>query len=72
VSGALVREDEGVQRPVYYVSHFMNGSQTRYQRLEKLLLAFFIILRKFKHYFPTFPITVLTEHSLRSVVENPE
>jgi len=25
VSGALVREDEGVQKPMYYVSHSMNG-----------------------------------------------
>jgi len=50
----------------------MNGPQTRYQRLEKLVLAFFIILRKFKHYLQTFPIIVLTEHPLRSIVENPE
>jgi len=50
----------------------MNGSHTRYQRLEKLVLALFIILRKLKHYFQTFPIMVLTEHPLRSIVENPE
>jgi len=72
VSGALVREDEGVQKPVYYVSHSMNGPQTRYQKLEKLVLALFIISRKLKHYFQTFPITVLTEHPLRSVVKNSE
>jgi len=51
VSGALVREDEDVQKPVCYVSHSMNGPQTRYQRLEKVVLAPFIISRKFKHYF---------------------
>jgi len=50
----------------------MNGPQTRYQRLEKLVLALFVISRKLKHYFQTFSITVLTEHLLRSVVENPE
>ena len=72
VSGALIREDEGVQKPVYYSSHSMNGPQIRYQRLEKLELTLFIISRKLKHYFQTFPITVLTEHSLRSVIENPE
>ena len=59
--------------PVYYVSHTMNGSQTRYQRLEKLVLALLIISRKLKHYFQTFPITVLTEHPpLRSIVKNLE
>jgi len=51
VSGALIREDEGVQKSVYYISHSMNGPQTRYQRLEKLVLAHFIISRKLKYYF---------------------
>jgi len=39
VSRALLREDEGVQMPVCYISHSMNGLQTRYQRLEKLELS---------------------------------
>jgi len=30
VSGALVQEEEGIQKPVYYVSHSMNGLQIRY------------------------------------------
>jgi len=29
MSGALVQEDEGIQKPVYYVSHSMNDPQTR-------------------------------------------
>ena len=50
----------------------MNDPQTRYQRLEKLVLALFIISRKHKHYFQTFSITVFTEHLLRSIVKNLE
>ena len=51
----------------------MNSPQTRYQKLEKPVLALLIIIsRKLKHYFQTFPITVLTEQPLRSVVENLE
>ena len=69
-SGALIREEEGIQKPVYYVNHAMNGPQTKYQKLEKLVLALFIISRKLMHYFQTFPITVLTEHPLRTIVEN--
>ena len=72
MSGVLVQEDKEVQKPVYYVSHSMNGPQTRYQRLEKLVFALFIILRELKNYFQTFPITILTEHPLRTVVENLE
>jgi len=36
------------------------------------VLALFIISRKLKHYFQTFPIIVLTEHPLRSAMENPK
>jgi len=68
----LVREEEGIQKPVYYISHAMNGPQTRYQRLEKLVLALFIISRKLKYYFQIFPITVLAGHPLRTIMENPE
>ena len=57
---------------IYYISHSMNGPQTRYQRLEKLVLALFIISMKLKHYFQTFPIMVLTEHPLRNIIENSE
>ena len=72
VSGALICDNEGVQKTVYYIIHSMNGPQTRYQRLEKLILALFFISRKLKHYFQPFLIMVLTEHTLRSVKENPE
>ena len=71
VSKALVQEDEGIQKLMYYVSHSMNGPKTRYQRLEKLVLALFIISRKLKHYLQTFPITILTEHLLISIAKNP-
>ena len=72
VSRAMVREKDGVQKPVYYVSHALNGPQTSYQRLEKVVLALFIISRKLKHYFQIFPITILTEYPLRSIMKNPE
>ena len=56
----------------FYVSHSMNESQTRYQRLKKFVVALFIISKKLKHYFQIFPITILTEYPLRSVIENPK
>ena len=71
VSGALVHEDKA-SKSWCYVSHAMNEPQTRYQRLEKLVLALFIISRKLKYYFQTVPIIVLTEHLWRSIVKNSE
>ena len=36
------------------------------------MFALFITTRKLKHYFQPFPIVVLTEYPLRTIVENPE
>ena len=36
------------------------------------MLALFIISRKLKYYFQTFLIMILTEHPLRSIMENPK
>ena len=43
MSVALVQEEEGVQKPVYYVSKSLLDAETRYQRMEKVVLAFFVI-----------------------------
>ncbi|KAL0456229.1 UNVERIFIED_CONTAM: hypothetical protein Slati_0962100 [Sesamum latifolium] len=40
VSSVLIREDEGKQMPIYYVSTVLNGSESRYTSIEKMALAF--------------------------------
>ena len=72
VSTFLVQEDEGIQKSVYYVSNALIDAQTRYTRIEKLVIALFITTRKLKHYFQSFPIVVLTEYPLRIIMENLE
>ena len=42
----------------------------RYMRIEKLVFALFINTRKLTHYFQFFPIIVLTENPLRTIMEN--
>ena len=71
-SAALVRKDGGIQKPVYYVSKALIDAQTRYTRIEKLVFALFVAMGKLKNYFQSFPIIVLTEYPLRTIVENPE
>jgi len=60
VTRALVREDRGVQKHVYYVSKSLFDAESIYQRMEKMVLALFIISRKLKYYFQFFQIIVLT------------
>ena len=48
VSTFLVWEDEGIQKPVYYVNKSLIYAQTRYTRIEKLIFALFVTTRKLK------------------------
>jgi len=45
VSEALIWEG-GVQKPVYYVNKSLLDAETRYQRMEMMVLALFVISRK--------------------------
>ena len=42
VSAALVREEDGSQKPVYFTSRALRGAEERYPRMEKLAVALVI------------------------------
>ncbi|KAL5561391.1 hypothetical protein UlMin_031138 [Ulmus minor] len=46
VSSALIREEEGVQWPIYYTSKSLLDAETRYPEVEKLALALMIAARQ--------------------------
>ena len=60
VSLVLIRVDNGVQRPVYYVSMSLHEAEVRYLSLEKAILAVTHATRKLPHYFQAHTIVVLT------------
>ena len=70
LSAALVWKDGGIKKPVYNVSKALIVTQTRYTKIEKLVFALFITMRKLKHYLQSFSIVVLKEYLLRTIVEN--
>ena len=51
VSLVLVRVDDGVQRPVYYVRKSLQEAEIRYLPLEKAILAVVHATQKLPHYF---------------------
>ena len=69
ISGALVREEEKVQWPVYYISKRLIDTVTRYPKMEKLALALVIASRKLRPYFHSHTIWVLTNYPLRQVLK---
>ena len=50
VSDALDKEEEKVQRQVYYMSNRLLDAETRYPELEKLALALMLVSRKLRPY----------------------
>ena len=51
VSLVLIRDDKGIQKPVYYVSKSLHEAEVRYLPLEKAILAVVHATRKLPHYF---------------------
>ena len=47
----LAQEDEnGVERPIYYLSRVLNDAETRYREVEKLCLCIYLSCTKLKQY----------------------
>ena len=55
ISVVLVREEEDIQYPVYYVSKRMLDAETRYTNMEKLAYALILASRKPRPYFQASP-----------------
>ncbi|KAI5353189.1 hypothetical protein L3X38_006082 [Prunus dulcis] len=51
VSSALIREELGAQHPIFYTSKALLDAETRYPKLDKLILALVIFARKLRHYY---------------------
>ena len=49
VSLVLIREDNGLQKPVYYVNKSLHEAEIRYSPLEKAILAVVHASRKLPH-----------------------
>ena len=72
ISRALIREEEKVQWPVYYISKRLVDAENRYPEMEKLALALVIASRKLRPYFHSHTIQVLTNYPLRKVLQKPD
>lgn len=70
-SVALIREDEGIQFRVYYVSKRMLDAETRYSNIKKLAYALILASRKLRPCFQAHKIEVHTAYPLRQVIHKP-
>ncbi|XP_074349151.1 uncharacterized protein LOC141688902 [Apium graveolens] len=72
VSSALVREEGGMQDPIYYVSQVLKDTESRNPNLEKFALALVHSSRKLRQYFQAREIRVVTDQQLRKIIHKPD
>lgn len=72
VEAVLVKEDEGGQKPIYYVCQVLKDAETRYSHVEKFAYALVTASRKLRNYFYGREITVITNHSLNKLLQKPD
>ena len=72
ISAVLVKEEEKIQKPVYYVSKTLHGAELNYSAIEKFVLAMITTSKKLRPYFQAHKIEVLTDQPLRNIMHNPK
>ena len=70
VSLVLIWVDSGIQRPVYYISRSLHEAEIHYLSLEKTILVVVHATRKLPYYFQAHTIVVLTQLSLRALLQS--
>jgi len=60
VSLVLIQVDNGIQRPVYYVSKSLHEAEVRYLPLERAILVVVHATHKQPHYFQSHTIVIFT------------
>jgi len=69
VSVALIREEDKVQKPVFYASWVFRGAKERYPPMEKLTFALITAACKLKSYFQAYMVIFLTDKPSMSNLE---
>ncbi|XP_027177519.1 uncharacterized protein LOC113776533 [Coffea eugenioides] len=72
LSAVLVREEDKVQKPVYYVSRALQGAEPRYAAVERYVLALVHAARKLRSYFQAHPVIVVTDQPLKQILSKPD
>ena len=69
VSAVVIKEEDKVQRSMYYISKVLLRTENRYLKIEKLTYALIVVARKLRHYFYAHPIIVLTNQHLKKILQ---
>ena len=68
----MIREENKVQLPVYYVSQAFQGAEARYPCIENITFALIVASRKLCPYFQANPIIVMMDQPIKKAMNKPE
>ena len=68
VSVVLLRVDQWVQKPIFYVSKTLVEVETRYLPLERAALVVIYVVRRLPYYFQAYTIIVLTKRPSQALL----
>lgn len=72
VSAVLLREEKGKQKPVFYTSKMLLDAETRYNAMEKMVLALVTTKKKLRHYFELHTNVVMTNCPIGQILSKPD
>nr|GEW95853.1 reverse transcriptase domain-containing protein [Tanacetum cinerariifolium] len=72
ISVVLLADRGDVQKPIYFVSRALQGSEINYPNLEKVALALVHAARRLRRYFQAHTICVVIDQPIRQVLLKPE
>ncbi|CAL9009289.1 unnamed protein product [Prunus brigantina] len=72
LSSVLIRQPNGIELPIFYMSHALQDAEQRYPQLEQLAYALVLSARRLRPYFQAHSVNVLTNQPLRQVLQKPE
>ncbi|XP_020689428.2 uncharacterized protein LOC110104595, partial [Dendrobium catenatum] len=72
ISSVLIRMDDSIQRPVYYISKILSDVEMRYPLADKTALALVFSARKLRPYFQAHTIRIYTNLPLKNILQKPE
>ena len=72
ISLALIKEEGKIQKPMYYTSKALRGTEGQYLLIEKLAFALITASRKLRHYFQAHVINAMTDHPLKKAMNKLE
>ena len=65
VSATLIRKEDGMQLPIYYVSQAFQGAEAKYPQIDKIAFALIVASWKLRPYFQANPILMMMDQPIK-------